>query len=194
VPLDRTEKEARQRECRLDDRVRAVIFQGVLKAVGEHCGDDVVRACAALVESRLEDGQPWLPASDFLDLLWAATFAIEPKCGGTRAALHALGRSSVRVAVDHRLGRAALPLLSRAPRAFVNFFPGIYRVVTSYGNRSVVWEAPKRAILTFKRDLVPVGYHEGTMAEGLAYLGLTGIEVVGEATGPFDAEYRLSWA
>jgi uncharacterized protein (TIGR02265 family) len=131
--------------------------------------------------------------ADYLAFAWAAADALEPVLGNTEAAFRELGAASMRNVFNSMLGRTLLTLGGDDPRQLLAQAPSGYRATISYGERTLRWTAPNKAILSVKRDFLLPVFHAGVLAAAVEATGKRDVVCTPHTTGPLDFELEISW-
>ena len=78
-------------------------------------------------------------------------------------------------------------------KLFLGGVQTVYRMATSYGERTVTWYGPRNGQLLIRRSFLPMEYHEGVLEELLARYGVKNVKVRGQRLSPLDGTYDFSW-
>lgn len=174
------------------DTIRGLGFRTILQLVRERLGQ---RAAEELQRQRLDrppvDFFPY-PASQFLELLYAASDRLEHVYGSTDAAFRAMGAATTTNFFDSTVGKTLALMIGRDAHRLFSSAASAYGSIVSYGTRECTRLGDHKVRLVFKGDMQPVPYHEGTLGECLNVVGARGT-VQGTALGLTEAEYLVEW-
>ncbi len=190
MPADGRDLEDRLSRCTGADTVRGVFFRGALVVVESLCGPSEARR---LTGDRTFNLLGAYPVADFLQLLWTAADAIEPRVGDNSEAFRRLGRRAVDDFFGSAVGKAILAFTRRDPRKMVNSAAIAYRSAVSYGERRVTWRGERVAVLRYERDFLVGPYHEGVITAALQATGAATVKASCRLIAPLTAEYDVSW-
>jgi uncharacterized protein (TIGR02265 family) len=79
------------------------------------------------------------------------------------------------------------------PRRALSTVGTVYSTLVSYGTREFQDLGGKRGLITFRGDMQPIYFHEGSLTEVLRVLCGSG-KVTGKALSLDHAEYLLEWS
>jgi uncharacterized protein (TIGR02265 family) len=175
------------------DTIRGLGFRATLQLVRERLGQG---AAEELRRERMErppvDFFPY-PASQFLELLYAAADLLEPVYGSSDAALRAMGETTTANFFASTVGKTLALMIGRDVHRLFSNASTAYGSVVNYGTRECTRLGDHKLRLSFTGDMQPVPYHEGMLGEGLRVVGARGT-VHGTALGLTSAEYLVEWA
>jgi uncharacterized protein (TIGR02265 family) len=174
--------------------VRGLAFNAILALVTERAGEEAAqRLSRELGLRRMVDFFSY-PAGDFVRLIYGAAELLAPQLGSEQEGLRACGAACL----DHffyssTVGRALAKIMGqRDPtRAFSNT-PIAYSTLVNYGAHDYELLGDKRIRLTFRGDMQPAVFHEGTLAAALRVTGVQGT-VTSTVHGLDHAEFLIEW-
>lgn len=196
--MDTLHEVQRQLEQRLalagpEDTCRGIFFNVVLDGLRDLAGREVELLCRRAAGDRKFTDFFSYPVADFIRLGLTALPLVGQQLGGGEAVLRWMGAHSTRIFLSSVAGKTAVKLANNNVKRFLNQVPVTYRAAVSYGERQVVWTGESSGRILFKRDFMPPAYHEGVLQAVVELLGGRNARVRGQATGPLDSVYELSW-
>jgi uncharacterized protein (TIGR02265 family) len=175
------------------DTARGLFFNSILEAV-RSLGDE---AALARCQAELGDQQPVAffnyPVTLLLRLTAVAAQELSGRYGGAEPALKALGHKATGDFLCSPVGNAVRMVAGKDVKQLLSSVQSIYRMTTSYGERSVGWLGPKKGRLFIRHAFMPLPYHEGVLEELLLRYGSKDVWVSGQQVAPLDAMYDFSW-
>ena len=173
--------------------VRGLVFNAVLKLIEKDLGKPAAEALRLPISKRgLVDFFTY-PASEFVKLLFVASDLLEPKLGGTDAAIRACGAAAVSGFFDSGVGKTLISIVGRGdPKKLFSNAPTAYSTAVNYGVREYQALGDKQVRLQFHGDMQPIAFHEGLLAEALKAVGCEGT-VTGTSSTLEVAEYLIAW-
>jgi uncharacterized protein (TIGR02265 family) len=194
MPSDKTELAQRIAICKPEDTVRGFIFKSVYGLVEQRAGSaGVDRILLQLRGAKMPVDFFSYPVADFLRLLYAATDVLEPQYPSVQDAFRACGASTVTGFFNSYVGNTLMKLIGMGePRRALSTVGTVYSTLVSYGTREFQDLGNNRGLITFRGDMQPVYFHEGSLTEVLRVLCGSG-KVTGKALALDHAEYLLEW-
>jgi uncharacterized protein (TIGR02265 family) len=175
------------------DQCRGLFYNGALNAVRQLAGPEAAERCRAAGGEKKPVDFFNYAVTGFQRLCLQAIQELGPKLGSGEAVLQLLGKQAVDDFLASTAGKTLLMLANTDPKRMISNLPSGFRACVTYGERSVVWQGPKRCTFTMKRDYMPHPYHEGILTTVLLTLGAKNVKVQGKRTGVVDADYDMSW-
>ena len=192
MPADRTHLEQRLAAATPDDTSRGLNYTTLFGLVRDCLGTDAPREVDVLGKGSRVDFFSY-PVGEYLVTVWNALDRLEPTFGSTEAVLSELGRRTSAGFLSSMIGRTALQVSRRDPLALLRSGATVYRGAVSYGERSVEFPAPRRAVMTFRRDFMPSAFHAAVVLTGLQASTAVRPRVAGRETGLLDSVYEIGW-
>lgn len=175
------------------DTARGLFFNSMLEAV-RTLGDEAALArCQQVLGGQSFVGFFNYPVAQLVRLSGAAMRELSGRYGGPEQAARALGRKATADFLASPVGNAVRLMAGKDIKLFLGSVQTIYRMATSYGERTVTWYGPASGNLLIRRSFLPVEYHEGVLEERLSQYGLKNVKVRGQRMSPLDGTYDFSW-
>ncbi|WP_434380662.1 TIGR02265 family protein [Melittangium boletus] len=133
------------------------------------------------------------PVSSQLRVLALLMPSLVARHGSASAALRVLGRQGVSRFLSSTAGSMLLKLSGQGPKRIVGHAPIGYRMSSSVGEHSLVWQGPRSGRWTMREQFLPPAFHEGLLLELLDRGGAHAPRVVSRVRGLMDFEFDLSW-
>ncbi len=180
-----------------EDSVRGMFFSSMMNLVRAQAGESALRQCQQMLgDKRFQRSYISFanyPAADFLRVGHAASVMLAPHLGGPENAARQLGMATVRDFTDSRAGKTLLSLSGHSPMRLLSNLPTGYRAAASFGERTVTLRGDKSAIITFRRDFLPLVHNEGVIQAVLESANAKNVRIRSRPLGPLDSEYEVSW-
>ncbi|HZH79325.1 MAG TPA: TIGR02265 family protein [Archangium sp.] len=197
MPSDKSELAQRIAICKPEDTVRGFIFKAVYGLVEQRAGSaGMDRMLQQLRVSKMPVDFFSYPAADFLRLLYAATDVLEPHYPSLQDTFRACGASTVTGFFNSYVGNTLMKLIGMGdPKRALSTVGTVYSTLVSYGERDFQDLGANQCLITFRKDMQPVPFHEGSLTEVLRVLsGNTRGKVTGTAVSLDHAKYVLEWS
>jgi len=194
MPSDKNELAQRIAICKPEDTVRGFIFKSVYGLVEQRAGSaGVDRVLQQLRGAKMPVDFFSYPVADFLRLLYAAADVLEPQYGSVEDAFRACGASTVTGFFKSYVGNTLWKLIGGGePKRALSTVHTVYSTLVSYGVREFQDLGDKRGLITFRGDMQPMYFHEGSLTEVLHVLCGNG-KATGRALSLNHVEYTLEW-
>jgi uncharacterized protein (TIGR02265 family) len=180
-----------------EDTVRGLFFSGLLNLVKSHGGESALQQCLQLLaDKRFLRGFisfSSYPATDFLRVAHAASQVLSPQLGGMENTARQLGMATVRDFTHSMAGKTLLTLSGSSPQRLLSNIPSAYRAAVSFGDRKVTLRGDKAAMISFKRDFLPLAHSEGVILAVLEAGNAPHPQVRSRSLSQLDSEYEVSW-
>jgi len=175
------------------DTTRGLFFNSMLEAV-RALGDEAALArCQRVLGGQGFVGFYNYPVAQLVLLSGAAIRELSGRYGGPEQAARALGRKATADFLASPVGNAVRLMAGKDIKLFLGGVQTVYRMATSYGERTVTWYGPRNGQLLIRRSFLPMEYHEGVLEELLARYGVKNVKVRGQRLSPLDGTYDFSW-
>jgi uncharacterized protein (TIGR02265 family) len=197
MPSDKSELAQRIAICKPEDTVRGFIFKSVYELVDRRAGSaGLDRMMQQLRVGKMPVDFFSYPAADFLRLLYAATDVLEPHYPSAVDTFRACGASTVTGFFNSYVGNTLMKLIGTGdPKRALSTVGSVYSTLVSYGERDFQELGEKQGVITFRKDMQPVAFHEGSLTEVLRVLcGNNRGTVTGTALALDHARYVLEWS
>lgn len=194
MPSDKNELAQRIAICKPEDTVRGFIFKSVYGLVEQRAGSaGVDRILQQLRGAKMPVDFFSYPVGDFLRLLYTAVDVLEPQYPTVEDTFRACGASTVTGFFNSYVGNTLMKLIGMGePRRALSTVGTVYSTLVSYGTREFQDLGGNKGLITFRGDMQPVYFHEGSLAEVLRVL-CGGGKVTGKALALDQTEYLLEW-
>jgi uncharacterized protein (TIGR02265 family) len=177
--------------------VRGLFFSGLLNLVKLQGGEPALQQCQQLLgDKRFLRGFisfSSYPATDFLRVAHAASQILAPRLGGFESAARQLGMATVRDFTHSMAGKTLLTLSGSSPARLLGNIPSAYRAAVSFGERKVTMRGDKAALVSFKRDFLPLPHSEGVILAVLEASHAKNPQVRSRSVSQLDSEFDVSW-
>ncbi len=192
MPADRDDLSQRLAAATPADTSRGLNYNTLFSLVRDHCGEAAARDVDVLHKGSRVDFFSY-PIAEYLKTTWNAIDRLEPAFGGSDEVLTELGRRTITGFLASMIGRTVFAVGGKDPkRMLASGAPG-YKSAVSYGERTVVFPAPGRAVMTFRRDFMPPVFHAAVILAGLQASDAIRPKVVGKASSLLDSVYEIEW-
>lgn len=180
-----------------EDNFRGLFFTSIFGVVKKEAGESGLRHCQQLLmDKRFQRGFisfATYPATDFLRVAHAATLVLAPLLGSVEKCARRLGRATVEDFVHSMAGKTLVSLSGGAPHRLLGNIPAAYRASVNFGERKMTATGEKSAVLTFKRDFLPLPHTEGVILAVMDVSTGKHPQVRSRSLGPLDSEYEVTW-
>lgn len=174
------------------DMARGLFFNGVLEAVREVGGVELVRRCLAETgQARFIDFFLY-PMAPFLRLSYRAAQLMAERQGDFPQAMQLLGRRAVANFWDSAAGQV-LRMEARDVRRGLSYLATSYRASLSHSECVVAWTGERSARVVLRRHLMPAAYHEGLLRELVERMGGRELALRARQVELLGSEFELSW-
>lgn len=175
------------------DTARGLFLTSVLSSVQALGDEGALERCRQVLGTQQVVAFFNYPVVLLMRLTAAATRELSGRYGGPEEALRMLGRKGAEDFVTSPVGHALRVVIGKDIKQFMSSVQTIYRMTTSYGERTVTWQGPRAGRLTIRRNFLPPPYTEGVLQVMLERLGARSVRVKGYLTAPLDSAYDFSW-
>lgn len=180
-----------------EDNFRGLFFTSVFNLVKKEVGEAGVKHCQQLLmDKRFQRGFisfATYPATDFLRLAHAATLVLAPLHGNVEKCARRLGRATVEDFVHSMAGKTLVSLSGGSPHRLLGNIPAAYRASVNFGERKMTPTGQNSALLTFRRDFLPLPHSEGVILAVMDASTGKHPQVRSRSLGPLDSEYEVTW-
>lgn len=180
-----------------EDHFRGLFFTSLFNLLKKEVGESGVKHCQELLmDKRFQRGFISFanyPATDFLRLAHAATLVLAPLVGNVEKCARRLGRATVDDFVHSMAGKTLVSLSGGSPHRLLGNIPAAYRASVNFGERKMTPTSEKSALLTFKRDFLPLPHSEGVILAVMEVSTGKHPQVRSRSLGPLDSEYEVTW-
>jgi uncharacterized protein (TIGR02265 family) len=180
-----------------EDAVRGMFFTSLFNLVRKVAGQPAMTQCQQMLGDRRFQlsfmSFANYPAADFLRVAHAASVMLAPHVGGPENAARQLGMATVRDFTGSMAGKTLLSLAGSSPMKFLSTLPTGYRAAANFGERTVTPRGDKAALITFKRDFLPLPHNEGVIMAVLESVRAKNVQIRSRSLAPLDSEYEVSW-
>ncbi|KFE69019.1 DUF2378 family protein [Hyalangium minutum] len=181
-----------------EDNFRGLFFTSLFNLVKREAGESGLKHCQQLLmDKRFQRGFisfATYPATDFLRLAHAATLVLAPLLGNNvEKCSRRLGMATVQDFVHSMAGKTLVSLSGGAPHRLLGNIPAAYRASVNFGERKMTVTGDKSALLTFKRDFLPLPHTEGVILAVMEVSTGKHPQVRSRSIGPLDSEYEVTW-
>ena len=180
-----------------EDNIRGLFFTSAFSLVKKEAGEAGVKHCQQLLmDKRFQRGFisfATYPATDFLRVAHAASLVLAPLLGSVDKCARRLGMATVQDFVHSMAGKTLVSLSGGAPHRLLGNIPAAYRASVNFGERKMTPRGDTGAVLTFKRDFLPLPHSEGVILAVMEVSTGKYPQVRSRSLGPLDSEYEVSW-
>lgn len=171
--------------------VRGVLVRHVVDRVRELAGEEAARACAPHLHGKLAFAA--IAATDFLDLLGAATERVAAHGVGLEALCGEVGRRAVLSLRETTLGRTFVTMAEGDPLKIFTSLGAGPSILVAFGERRVLETSPGRVRIAFSGSLLPPRLFAGMYCAMAEAVGGQEVRCVTREAALGDSEYVITW-
>jgi uncharacterized protein (TIGR02265 family) len=174
------------------DTVRGVVFNALFAVLEQTAGRPAAVECDPAGRG-LRNEYFSYSVAEYLRIAWAATDRLSARLGSRERVFWELGNSAARRWLAGPLGATFLAFAGRDPKRLLNNAASGYRLVVSYGTRTIEWIGDRHARLRFRHDFLVPPFHCGVLTGAIEAASNVAIRAEGREVAFLDSDYDVMW-
>ena len=192
MPLVDVDLDARLAAAKPRDTVRGVIFNALFGVVEQLAGKPAAVECDPVGRAHRNEFFSY-SVSEYLRIAWAATDRLSVRLGSRERVFWELGDRAARRWLASPLGVTFVAFAGRDPERLLKNAASGYRLVVSYGARTVERIGERHARLRFRHDFLVPAFHCGVFTGAIDAASHVAVRAVGREVGFLDSDYDVTW-